>query len=86
MANMLQGSAIRYVIRSEKVSNRRYEKSGVWFLKHTFHDSEGSSKLAEFFTKNVGNIVFSTLLNVYFESLDKLLIKEMRNNFSSNSI
>ena len=29
----------------------RHEKSGVWFLKHCFQDSEGSSKWAGDFTK-----------------------------------
>ena len=48
----------------------RHEKSGVWFLQHIFHFSEGSSKLAGIFQKTqAGNVVFTTRTKAYFDNL-----------------
>ena len=48
----------------------RHEKSGVWFLQHIFHFSEGSSKLVGIFQKTqAGNVVFTTRTKAYFDNL-----------------
>ena len=63
----------------------RHEKSGVWFLQHIFHFSEGSSKLAGIFQKmQAGNVVFTTRTKAYFDNLCSGLMDSLNQEIQKN--
>ena len=69
MVNLVSVRA-KFQLESVPLNHPRHEKSGVWFLQHIFHFSEGSSKLVGIFQKmQAGNVVFTTRTKAYFDNL-----------------